>query len=161
VDLVYAYSVFSHLAEEAHQAWMSEFHRILKTGGLLVVTTQRRAFIDFCASLRKRRRRAIIGFLRRLMRGDRQEPSHAWYEGLAASFSDVRATKRAYDEGRFVYAPTGGGAVRDASFYGEAVVSPRYVERTWANRFELIDFVDDRSRSDQAIIVARRRQSGV
>ena len=35
-DLVYAFSVLSHLSEPLQGAWISEFHRILKPGGLLV-----------------------------------------------------------------------------------------------------------------------------
>jgi SAM-dependent methyltransferase len=139
LDLVYAYSVFSHLAEPAHQAWITEFHRVLKPGGLLVVTTQRRDFVDYCQSLRN------------------GQPEGPWQTALAASFSDVEGTKRAYDEGQFVYAATGGGPARDASFYGEAIVSPGYVQRTWLDRFEVLDFVDDIARNNQAIIVARSR----
>ncbi len=140
-DLVYAYSVFSHLAEDAHQAWVTEFHRILRPDGVVVVTTQRRVFIDFCESLR---------------RGKRET---AWHESLAKSFVDVAGTKQAYDEGKFIYAATGGGSVRDASFYGEAIVSPGYIRRTWGDRFDILDFIDDEKRDGQAIIVARKRTS--
>ena len=51
-DLIYAYSVFSHLNEEYHLAWVEELARVLRPGGLLLATTQGRGFIDFCASLR-------------------------------------------------------------------------------------------------------------
>jgi SAM-dependent methyltransferase len=37
-DLVYALSVFTHLPESAQMAWMSEFHRILRPGGLLLLS---------------------------------------------------------------------------------------------------------------------------
>lgn len=47
-DLVYSYSVFSHLSEKACVAWMSEFHRILKPGGLVAFTTRHETFFDFC-----------------------------------------------------------------------------------------------------------------
>jgi len=50
-DIIYAYSVFSHLNEDTHLKWIEEFSRILKAGGLLLVTTQARRFIDFCESL--------------------------------------------------------------------------------------------------------------
>jgi SAM-dependent methyltransferase len=39
-DLVYAISVWSHFGEEAARAWLREMHRIVKPGGLLVLTTQ-------------------------------------------------------------------------------------------------------------------------
>ena len=38
-DLVYAVSVFTHLSEERQRAWISELHRLLRSGGLLIVTT--------------------------------------------------------------------------------------------------------------------------
>lgn len=44
-DLIYGYSVFSHLSEEAHLAWLAEFCRILKPGGILALTTRQREFI--------------------------------------------------------------------------------------------------------------------
>ena len=37
-DLVYALSVFSHLSEPIQQAWIEEFRRILRPGGLLVAS---------------------------------------------------------------------------------------------------------------------------
>lgn len=139
-DLIYAYSVFSHLSEQAHQAWISEFARILKPGGLIVVTTQARGFIDFCASIRQR-----------------QTCESGWHQALSQSFVDTEAAKRDYAEGKFLYSATGGGGPRDRSFYGEAIVSPAYVHRTWTDRFDIIDFVDDIQRCPQAIIVARTK----
>jgi 2-polyprenyl-3-methyl-5-hydroxy-6-metoxy-1,4-benzoquinol methylase len=41
-DMIYAYSVFSHLSEQCHLAWASEFARILKPGGTVCLTTQAR-----------------------------------------------------------------------------------------------------------------------
>jgi SAM-dependent methyltransferase len=53
-DLIYSYSVFSHLAEPAHLAWIHEFARILKPGGVLVITTQARHFIELVKGLADR-----------------------------------------------------------------------------------------------------------
>jgi SAM-dependent methyltransferase len=38
-DLVYAVSVFTHLPEERQRSWIRELHRLLRAGGLLIVTT--------------------------------------------------------------------------------------------------------------------------
>jgi len=138
LDLVYAYSVFSHLAEHAHQAWVTELHRLLRPGGLLVVTTWRKSFIDYCEAVR------------------REGPESDWHESLASCFTDVQASKDAYDGGAFLFCATGAAPPRDASFYGDAVVSPKYVRATWAGRFEIVDFVEDRLENDQAIVVARK-----
>lgn len=37
-DLIYALSVFSHLDEGLQAAWIAEFHRLLRPGGLLVIS---------------------------------------------------------------------------------------------------------------------------
>jgi SAM-dependent methyltransferase len=44
-DLIYAFSVFSHLSEEAHALWLDEFERLLKPGGVLLLTTFPRALL--------------------------------------------------------------------------------------------------------------------
>jgi SAM-dependent methyltransferase len=39
LDLMYAFSVFTHLAEELQHAWMAECFRVLKPGGFLLMST--------------------------------------------------------------------------------------------------------------------------
>jgi SAM-dependent methyltransferase len=39
-DLIYAFSVFTHLTEPAQHAWMAELRRVLRPGGLLLFTTK-------------------------------------------------------------------------------------------------------------------------
>jgi SAM-dependent methyltransferase len=38
-DVVYAFSVFSHLSEKTHLLWLKEFARLLRPGGVLILTT--------------------------------------------------------------------------------------------------------------------------
>lgn len=38
-DLIYAFSVFTHLSAELQQGWFAELHRCLQPGGLLIVST--------------------------------------------------------------------------------------------------------------------------
>jgi len=139
-DIVYAYSVFSHLNEQISSEWVHEFSRILGPGGLLIATTQPRRFIDFCASLR-------------------QTPSHesVWHQYLARSFLDRDQALRDYDAGKFLHSATGGGEHRPSSFYGESIIPRAYVEQHWTRDLELVDFVDEPTRLPQALIVLKHR----
>ena len=38
-DLIYSYSVFTHLAEPNHAAWLKELGRLLRPGGVMLHTT--------------------------------------------------------------------------------------------------------------------------
>jgi SAM-dependent methyltransferase len=138
-DCIYAYSVFSHLAEATHIQWVEEFSRILKSGGVLVVTTEGRSFIEFCRSLR----------------GQTSYES-LWHEALARSFLDTNAALADYDSGSFLYSPTGGGGVRSSTFYGEAIIPRAYVEREWTRFLTFREFIDDRGFLPQALIVMQK-----
>ncbi|WP_293336579.1 methyltransferase domain-containing protein [Microcoleus sp. CAWBG58] len=137
-DVVYAYSVFSHLSESVHIKWVEEFSRVLKPGGILIVTTHARRFIELCRSLRG------------------QNHEFAWYNALAKSFMDTDAAFADYDNGKFLYSATGGGSALPASFYGEAVISPGYVKREWTKYLTFCDFVDDPAKLNQAVIVMQK-----
>ena len=52
VDLIFAFSVFSHLTEDLHLEWIEEFARLLRPEGTLVVTTRERGFILQCPRIR-------------------------------------------------------------------------------------------------------------
>jgi SAM-dependent methyltransferase len=45
-DLVYALSVFTHLPAELQRPWAAELRRIMKPGGLLIITTHGTAYLD-------------------------------------------------------------------------------------------------------------------
>ncbi|MDQ7989670.1 MAG: class I SAM-dependent methyltransferase [Candidatus Dactylopiibacterium sp.] len=135
LDLVFGYSVFSHLAPACADAWIAEFARIVKPGGLVVMTTQGRDFIEFC------RQKRVSGDL-----------SHPWFRFLAQAFVDSEAAFADYDAGNILFAPT-----MSTPTYGEALVPRGYVERHWLDDFELLDFIDDRQVLPQAVFILRRR----
>jgi SAM-dependent methyltransferase len=45
-DLVYAFSVFTHLTEDLQLSWMRELTRVLKPGGLLLFSTHGERYVD-------------------------------------------------------------------------------------------------------------------
>jgi lipopolysaccharide biosynthesis protein/SAM-dependent methyltransferase len=92
-DLVFAYSVFSHLSEAAFTSWMQEFGRILRPDGLLIFTTQSRRFLNWTVELRQCDPRKLS----------------VWEQSLCSAFPDIDETVASFNAGRFVFAPTGGG----------------------------------------------------
>jgi ubiquinone/menaquinone biosynthesis C-methylase UbiE len=137
-DLIYCYSVFSHLSEEAHNKWLIEFKRILKPGGILIATTRPREFIFMCAELRK----------------DKDQTQ--WKGGAARSFINTEQALAAYDSGKYLYEPVGGGDVLDPSFYGETCIPKGYVLSHWTEHYHFIDYIDDRKKCIQNIIIVRK-----
>jgi SAM-dependent methyltransferase len=132
-DLVYAYSVFSHLSEEAHDRWLHEFARVLKPGGLLIATTRPRSFISFCDRLRSNEATAT--------------------RFSARCFPNARATLARYDAGEYCFSHPGVGG---APHFGEACIPREYVLRHWIKRFAFVDYIDDRRRCEQDVIVVRK-----
>jgi SAM-dependent methyltransferase len=137
-DLVYAYSVFSHLSEAAHLAWLGEFKRILRPRGLLVATTRPREFIRTCARARAS--------------GDQQ----AWSAGTRLAFLDTTDALARYDRGEYLFEGLGAGDVLAASFFGETCIPLQYVLDHWTRSFEFVGYVDDRRLCLQNAIVVRK-----
>jgi 2-polyprenyl-3-methyl-5-hydroxy-6-metoxy-1,4-benzoquinol methylase len=136
-DLIYAYSVLSHLSEETALAWTKEFARVLRPCGMLIVTTLKQAHIDVW---------------------DRKMQSGGvhWQAALeTAGFSGPKF-RSDFEAGKFLYCGIGGGGVRTADYYGEAIIPPGYVLRSWAPEFQLHDYVSHDKRGSQAVIVAVR-----
>jgi SAM-dependent methyltransferase len=136
IDLIYAMSVFSHLPADVADAWIAEFARILKPGGIACLTTRPRAHIEHAGS-------------------DADRTAHAGeYAGI---FADRESALAAYDAGRFIYYPSGGGGGLAGETYGEAVIPPAYAREHW-KELELVDFAQGYSATYlQPCFVLRRR----
>jgi len=140
-DLVFAYSVFSHLAPKACHAWMDEFARILKPGGFVAFTTRHASFFDYCAW------------------AGTQQTDNAYLAALGRLFPDIDAAKAAYARGEIVHASSegvGGGGPRNSSFYGETWIPEAYARTAFGPSFEFVAGYFDGSRYDQACFVLRR-----
>jgi SAM-dependent methyltransferase len=46
-DLIYSYSVFTHLKRDVQRAWLEEMHRLLAPGGMFVATTRGQLALEF------------------------------------------------------------------------------------------------------------------
>lgn len=139
-DLIVAYSVFSHLSEAAHMAWVEELARVLRPGGVLVVTTRCRAFISFTESVRRMP----------------EIPPHA--RGTAASFIDTPAWLARYDGGEFCFDGANNGQHWPDDYYGEAVVPEGFARHNWSRFFEQIRFTpaEKHGKFDQSVIAGRK-----
>jgi len=143
MDLVSAYSVFSHLSERAFLAWMSEFHRVLRPGGILAFTTRSEVFLDYCQHLRESAT-DLTGYT----------------AALATMIPNVSEARKRYRAGEFLFATgqglNGGGAMNE-SFYGEAFVPEAYVRGQLSDRFELLRFLHVGNAYDQALFVLKKK----
>lgn len=110
-----AYSVFTHLPEDVHLRWSAEIIRVLKPGGVFCGTIETRKFLEFIKTL-----------------GAPEECPNDWYKALATYGPRVDEFMAQYEAGSFVYLPTGGGGIRTSDVYGDAVISPKYIEKNWA-----------------------------
>ncbi len=142
LDYVISWSVFSHLDEFLSLRWIEEFSRLLKPGGLLLITTQSRRFIGFCAEMRLRRASGI-----RL--------EHPWYEACADSFVDEPLENSRYEAGHFLHAAST-HPPHPQSHYGEAVIPRGYVIKKWGHLFRMIDFLDNPVRLPQVLVVLQK-----
>jgi SAM-dependent methyltransferase len=137
-DLIYLYSVFSHLSEEAHDRWLTEFARILRPRGLVVATTWPREYIERCE-------RARLG------------DSAGTHSGSLHAFHGTAEWLARYDHGEFCHSPSRSGGALAGSFYGETCIPEAYVRRQWTNRFEIREFIAADYRDHwQSVIVARK-----
>jgi SAM-dependent methyltransferase len=142
-DLISAYSVFSHLFEEACRRWTDEFARLVRPGGYFAFTTRHEDFLGYCE-----------------WAATQHDTSSGYLWALGALFEDVREAHRRYRAGELVHATSrgvSGGGVRTEAFYGETFIPKEYVEREMCRHFDLVRYVYDPSRYDQASFVLRRK----
>lgn len=136
LDLIYAFSVFSHLPADLADGWVKEFARILKPGGIACLTTRPRSHI--------------------LQSGTAFDKS-AQAGSYAQIFTDREEALAAYDAGELVYYGSGGGGGLTPDIYGEAIIPAAYAERKWGC-LELIGLFDNYSdRFLQPCFVLRKR----
>ena len=138
--LIYCFSVFSHLSEEKHKSLLVELNRILKPGGLLIVTTRGREFIEGCAELRKR---ADLSSL------------HEGPRSSAAAFPETKEALTRYDRGDYCFSQL----VHEGewSYWGEAAIPKSYVLNNWGqDGLAFVEYIEDRKRCAQNVAVMKK-----
>ena len=133
-DLIYAFSVFSHLSEQHLRAWLTYLMDCLRPGGYLVFTTRGIQFID------------------QLEQVHREHVSiHSYLREKLPSPKEVRER---YLKGEFQFYPTGGGEELTSDFYGEALIPRRYIEINYGSA--LVDFTEAVPDVDQSVVVLQK-----
>jgi len=129
-DLIYAYSVFTHLPEHVHLSAMQELARCLRPGGILVATLQPRRFLDYCRTA--------------------DPATHNWHGLLRAGIEKMPDAEARFDRGEFVTLSL------STADYGDVLVPRPYISRHWASRFKLCEYLDDPKAFQQAVLTVQR-----
>lgn len=125
-DVIFAFSVFSHLSESISLEWMKEFARLIRPGGLLAFTTRNETFLSLCQGLGRT--------------GTSLSQHHSVLANLFDDWDEARARLR---RGEFLHVGASGGGLRDASFYGESFIPRSYVERVYGEWFDVVHCAPD------------------
>jgi len=127
-DLVYAYSVFTHLGPGTHLDALIAIHKSLAPNGLLVITIRPRIFIENRGIELAKLPEAVID------------------EMLCR-----------FDCGEFVFQPYNLLPVDGEVTYGEAVIPMTFIMREWSKFFDIIHIDHTLTDSMQIPIVLRKR----
>ncbi|HHA2675102.1 class I SAM-dependent methyltransferase [Stenotrophomonas maltophilia] len=139
-EVIYAFSVFSHLSEASARFWLAELMRVLKPGGSLVLTTTTDRFLELCEACSYKL-------------SDRNQ----YEEDYARMFADPADARRRYAAGEHVYAAVAGNAeVLEASNYGWAAMPPAFVEREIGRLAQSISFIEATEQLPQGVFTIRK-----
>jgi SAM-dependent methyltransferase len=131
-DLAFAFSVFTHLSEPAHEACLDALHASLAPGGVLAVTVRPPAYLERCEAMRP------------LLDSLGEDPDAA-LERPQYLFVPHEST------GHLLSGPDG------RMDFGETFVSMTYIRERWSERFELAGARLVLEDPYQVMIVLRRR----
>ena len=133
-DLIFAFSVFTHISEAAHFASLKAIHGGLAENGLFVVTVRPPAYIDFNPLMQPAIDRLGPDYLAKL-----REPRYVFVPHET--------------EGH----PQFDDAADDPMSYGETVITLPYVREKWADLFDLVDVSVLTGDMYQVALTLRRR----
>jgi len=140
-DVVYAYSVFSHLSEEYFLNWVNYLLGVLRPGSYLAFTTRGTWFISHLEDLHRTRTKthAMLEEHTRRLREEMPLPAEI---------------RRRYMAGEFQFYPIGGAGELSKDFFGEAFIPRAYIQQQFAPFF--VDFNESIPHVDQSIVVLRK-----
>lgn len=139
LDLITAYSVFSHLSENAANLWINEFYRILKPGGLLAITLRMSDYLKYIDSLKS-------------------APLSAYNMREINLFTDPEVIRR-HEKGEFIWFTHGNQEQLTEDFYGDCVIPLTYIQENWLDKYILRFFEDYNSTTKvhQAFMILEKK----
>ncbi len=130
-----AYSVFTHLPEDAAISIFAEMSRVAQKGCLFVFTVEDEKFLDYFD---------VPGIETR---------SERW-RLLSAHKPNVPAIRERYANGEYIYLTTNEESVRSSDVYGDALVSKKWLEENTRPYFKILGFYPTKAPVYQAVVVA-------
>jgi len=122
-DAVFSFSVFSHLPERLHRAWLEDLHRVTKPGAVVVVTVQGMRVVEKMLARNLSHDVPNPADLRRDV--DRiRETGFAFYPYVRLTYEDER-NQEYYDRWDF-------------DQYGSTFILDRYFRSRWGDLFHVV-----------------------
>ncbi len=131
-DLIYAYSIFTHLSQAIHWQCLRAIHQALTPGGIVILTIRPWSFIE---------RKAL--------------------ELAKLSDDRLRYALQEYDNQQYIFVPADVHAqsplrIDGEITYGDAVIPESYAREHWSELFEFIVRIDFAADPQQIPIVLRK-----
>lgn len=132
-DVVYAFSVWTHLPVALQDEWLAEMHRLLRPGGLLLISTMGY--------------RAL-----KLLREGNNPLESDWH---TISDDDLRARGAIYYEYP-IFGQDDELFSGISASYGVAAHDPGYIRRAWSGGCDVLEIVEGAFREHQDLVVLRK-----
>jgi SAM-dependent methyltransferase len=138
-DAIYGFSVFSHLPEASHLRWLAELRRILRPGGVLVLSLHGQQVVDEIAAGRA---------LPRLQERAQEIQNELLRTGFA--FVPYERMSPAHSENAAFF------STWDLASYGDTFIVEPYWRRHWADVFEIVAHIEAPEDWQDYVILRRR-----
>lgn len=138
IDLITAYSVFSHFSCIQATRWLEEFRRITRPGAILLLTTYGRGHIEYIDNSK----------MEDLPRGHQKQKENIEISG------GKEEVYRMFDLDEMMFFL--GGATYGQYDCGHTYLGENFKRRVWGKYFDVVEVIDDYSSLEQILVVLRR-----
>ena len=140
VDVITAYSVFSHFSAIQATRWLDEFYRIARPGATIILTTYGRGHVNYLFDSAE----------------EKLPPSHKQQRKEIEAAGGKSEMFRMFEMGEMMYHVRGN--TFGAYDYGYAQLCEEFVRRIWGRNFEVVGIIDNYQQLEQMAVVLRKRK---